>query len=225
MNNNKRISLLILAIVISTAAFSQPVNWRSLKKDNKHMIHASAGLEYGVNFGLGYNYQLRSKFPILLGVEYSLPSGNDLADDFKAKIGGQMRFAIVNDFHFSARIQGIFRKYNNPMAVRLLNFGSDFAATIGYYKPKWFVATEAGFDKAIVTHFKHNKEYKQMYPSVMDGWYEPSTGGNFNYGVQAGYSFRNSEVTVKGGKLLSQDFKTAPSLPIYLKVGYSIYFN
>ena len=28
--------------------------------------------------------------------------------------------------------------------------------TAGYYQRKWFVAGEAGFDKAIVTHFKHS---------------------------------------------------------------------
>src|SRR5215208_388508 len=175
MNNYKRTSFLILSLFISTAAFSQILNWRNLKKDQKHILHASAGLDYGLNLGAGYNYQFRSKWPILLGAEYSFPSGNDFIDDFKTKVGGQIRLARLNNFHFSARIEGVFRRYNNEKAVRLLNFGSDFAAAAGYYKTKWFVAGEAGFDKAIVTHFKHADGFKESFPSVQDGWYEPST--------------------------------------------------
>ena len=63
--------------------------------------------------------------------------------------------------------------------MTLANFGSDLSSTIGYYKPKWFVATEVGFDKAIVTHFKHSDLFKEHFPDVKDGWYEPATGGNF----------------------------------------------
>lgn len=222
MNNYKRISFLMLSLFISGAAFSQTINWNNLKKDQKHILHASAGLDYGLNFGAGYSYQLKSKWPILLGVEYSFPSGSDLTDDFKTKVGGQIRIARLNNFHFSARMEGIFRRYNNQNAVRLLNFGSDFAAAIGYYKTKWFVAGEAGFDKAIVTHFKHADSFKESFPSVQDGWFEPSTGGNFNYGLQAGYSFSNSDISLKAGKLLSQDLKTKPFIPFYVKLGYNI---
>ena len=222
MNNYKRISILMLSLIIAGAAFSQTLNWSNLKKDQKHILHASAGLDYGLNFGAGYSYQLKSKWPILLGVEYSFPSGSDLTDDFKTKIGGQIRLARLNNFHFSARMEGIFRRYNNQHAVRLLNFGSDFAAAIGYYKTKWFVAGEAGFDKAIVTHFKHADSFKESFPSVQDGWFEPSTGGNFNYGLQAGYSFSNSDISIKAGKLLSQDLTTKPFIPFYVKLGYNI---
>lgn len=222
MNNYKRSSFLILSLFFSIAAFSQTLNWSNLKKDQKHILHASAGLDYGLNFGAGYSYQLKSKLPVLLGVEYSFPSGSNLLDDFKTKIGGQVRVARLNDFYLSARVEGILRRYNNENAVRMLNFGSDFAATIGYYKAKWFVAGEAGFDKAIVTHFKHADHYKESFPSVQDGWYEPSVGGNFNYGVQAGYSFSNSDISLKAGRLLSQDFKTKPSIPFYIKLGYNL---
>jgi hypothetical protein len=220
--NNYRSPFLMLLLFISTAAFSQTLNWSNLKKDQKHILNASAGLDYGLNFGVGYNYQLRSKLPILLGAEYSFPAGNDLLDDFKTKVGGQIRLARLDNFYFSARIEGVFRRYNNEKAVRMLNFGSDFAAAVGYYKTKWFVASEAGFDKAIVTHFKHAKSFKESFPSVQDGWFDPSTGGNFNYGLQAGYSFSNSDISIKAGKLLSQDFKSTPFIPFYVKLGYNV---
>ena len=95
----------------------------------------------------------------------------------------------------------------------------------GYYKQKWFVAGEAGFDKAIVTHFKHTATYKQNFPSVQDGWYEPATGGNFYYGLQTGYSFRRNDIYLKAGKILTQDFNTTPMVPFYLQVGYNIWLK
>ncbi|MBJ7429105.1 MAG: serine hydrolase, partial [Bacteroidia bacterium] len=149
--------------------------------------------------------QMKSQMPILLNVSYSFPSGGKLFDDFKTKIGGQARLYRIGNFKFSASIYGIYRRYENTL-VRLQNFGSEMTGVIGYYKPKWFVAGEVGFDKAIVTHFKHSENFRNNFPEAQDGWYEPSTGGNFNYGVQTGYSFKNSDLTLTIGKFITQDF-------------------
>jgi hypothetical protein len=104
----------------------------------------------------------------------------------------------------------------------MLNFGSDLSGNIGYYRSKWFIAGEVGFDKAIITNFKHSKVYRDQYPGVADGWYEPATGGNFYYGLQAGFSFKNQDIYMKAGKLLRQDFKTTPFIPFYFQLGYNI---
>ena len=95
---------------------------------------------------------------------------------------------------------------------------------IGYYKPKWFVAVEVGFDKAIVTHFKHSENFRNNFPDVQDGWYAP-TGGNFHYGIQTGYSFKNSDLTLTIGNFITQDFKTTPLIPYYFKLGYNYRIN
>ena len=195
-----------------------------MKEENKHIVNANFGLEYGVIYGLGYGYQIKTRlFPIVVNVEYSFPSGNKILDDFKTKIGGQIRWIEFHDFQFSTKIHGVFRRYENDF-VRLVNFGSDMSGIIGYYRPKLFVAGEVGFDKAIVTHFKHSKEYKDQYPDVVDGWYEPATGGNFYYGLQAGFSFRNQDICLRAGKILTQDFKTTPMVPFYGQLGYNIKF-
>ena len=103
----------------------------------------------------------------------------------------------------------------------MLNFGSDLSATAGYYKPKWLVAGEFGFDKALVTHFKHTNAFRENFPEVKDGWYQPATGGNFYYGVQAGYSFGANDITLNAGKVIQQDFKTEPTIPFYVQIGYN----
>jgi hypothetical protein len=221
----KSLKTIVLAAILCVAAiqgFSQSLNWVSLKSKQKHIVHINAGWDYGLVYGTGYSYQLKSKMPILINASFSFPSGSKLVDDFKTKIGGQVRLYRIHNFQFSASIHGVYRRYENPL-IRLQNFGSEMTAVIGYYKPKWFLAGEVGFDKAIVTHFKHSQSFKDnVYANVKDGWYEPATGGNFVYGIQTGYSFKQSDITFKIGKVLTQDFKTTPLIPYYLQLGYNI---
>ncbi len=210
----------IFSLINISFSHAQTLNWESLKKDQRHIANISIGLDYGITFGVAYDYQLKTKLPIVLGAEYSLPSGKSIGDDFKTKVGGQIRWIKVGDFQFSTKVQGVFRRFENNY-VRLNNFGSDLSGIIGCYKPKWFLAGEVGFDKAIVTHFKHPELMKENF-AAKDGWYNPATGGNFYYGLQSGFSWRNHDLTFKAGKIITQDFKTEPILPFYIQLGYNL---
>lgn len=219
----KKIKIVITIAVFfcqPTSIFSQTLNWKNLRKDQGHIFNINAGVEHGVIFGAGYGYQLQSRLPIVLNAAYSFPGGERLLDDFKTKIGGQVRFYKTGNVHFSAKFYGVFRRYESDFA-RLLNFGTDLSAAVGYYQSKWFVAGEAGFDKAIITHFKHSESYKALYPLAKDGWYEPATGGNFYYGLQTGYSFKKYDIYLKAGKIISQDFKTLPLIPFSVQLGFN----
>jgi hypothetical protein len=213
----------IASLLVAFISNAQTFNWINLNKDQKHTVNVSISADYAVTYGVGYSYKLRSELPIILNAEYSFPSGKNITDDFKTRIGGQVDWLKAGNIHFITKIHGIFRRYENDYAT-LLNFGSDLSGIIGYYKPKWFIAGEVGFDKAIVTHFKHSDLYKQNYSGIKDGWYEPSTGGNFYYGIQAGISRKRFDIYVKAGKLTEQDFKTSPMLPIYGQIGVNINF-
>ncbi|GAB2810813.1 hypothetical protein [Ferruginibacter profundus] len=220
-------SIFIIAIfsLLQNKIFAQVINWGNTSKQNKHLLHVHAGAEYGVTAGIGYHRLVSAKKnPLWLGCEFSMPLGNELADDFKLKLGAQVRITSFNHFQFSARLQGVSRRYHNQ-SVTLFNFGSDFAGTVGYYRKNWFLGAEAGFDKAIVTHFKHSDWYKKnIYDNVEDGWYEPATGGNFYYGLQGNYSIKKLDFTLKAGKLLQQDFKSLPLLPFYGQAGINFKF-
>lgn len=217
----RHILLSLLLLLTTRPLRAQVINWGNLQDEQRHWINAHTGARYGMVFGLGYAYRLTgSEFPVIANLAYSFPSGNNLLDDFKAKFGAQVRLLQVNDFHLAVKAHGIFRGYENEL-VRLLNWGADLSGTIGYYRSSWFVAGEAGFDKAISTHFKHTNSYKNQYPDVKDGWYAPATGGNFNYGLQGGVSFGRHDITLNGGGLLQEDFKTKPLLPFYLLLGYN----
>lgn len=217
-----KIILIVSVLGISlTQGFSQSVNWESLNNQQKHIVHLNVGWDYGLMYGAGYSYQLKSKLPVLLNASYSFPSGEKFVDDYKTKIGGQIRLYSVRSFKLAASLHGIYRRYDNSL-VRLKNFGSEMSGVIGYYNPKWFIAGEVGFDKAIVTRFKHSETFKEtIYANAKDGWYEPATGGNLNYGIQGGYSFKRSDIVFKIGNLLSQDLQTSPLIPYYFKVGYN----
>jgi hypothetical protein len=222
MKHHKIITALAI-VFFSINVNAQTINWSNIDKQNKHIINANFGLEYGMIYGLGYGYYIPSKFPVLLNIELSKPAGKIIFDDFKTKIGGKIRLHKINDFQFSANAYGIYRRYETDF-VQLQNFGSEFSGIAGYYKPKWFASVKIGFDKAVVTHFKHSEAYKKNFRDVKNGWYEPATGGNFYYGLQAGISFKHSDVTLDFGKAIAQDFTTNPLLSFYAQIGYNLKF-
>lgn len=214
----------ILTFFIYQKGMTQTVNWNALE-DTKHIITAGIGWDYSVSYSLGYAYQLKTKVPIMLTTNFSIPSGEKLLDDFKTKIGGQILLLNKSNLKGSITFNGIYRRYANPL-VRLQNFGGELKGTFGYFKPKWFVAGEVGFDKAIVTHFKHSETFKEtIFSHVKDGWYEPSTGGNFQYGIQTGCSFNKSDIILNIGMVTTQDFKTTPLIPYNLMLGYNHRIN
>jgi hypothetical protein len=219
-----RVKKYIKAIIMSALLCSikicvaQAVNWSALKPGQTNIINVQAGIEYGLETGIGYGHQLKSARPVVLFAGYSMPAGKNFFDDFKTRTGATLQFYQTGNFHFGAKMYGLFRRYENEF-VRLLNFGSELAVNAGYYKSKWFVAAEAGFDKAIITHFKHSDIYKQIYPEVKDGWYEPTTGGNFYYGLQAGFSFCKTDFYINAGKLKSENGRPDPIVPFLLIVG------
>lgn len=225
MNTFKSIFIIITFSFFQNKSTAQAINWGNISNRNKHLLHVNVGAEYGLTAGLGYHYLVPvKKFPIWIGGEFSTPGGNKPADDFKMRLGAQIRIAAFNHFQFSARVQGISRRYQNQ-SVTVFNFGSDFAGTLGYYQKHWFGAVEVGFDKAIVTYFKHSDWYKEnIYDNVQDGWYEPATGGNFYYGLQGGYSMKKVDFTLKAGKILQQDFESQPLLPFYGQLGVNFRF-
>jgi hypothetical protein len=221
-----KILKVVIIILLATGVHSlnaQTLNWNNLKKNQKQIANIHFGAEHGLVYGVAYGYHIKAAKSIVLNAEYSFPAGNQLTDDFKTKLGGQVNWYQTKNFYFTSQLQSVFRRFENSYA-KLLNFGANVSTTGGYYKKHWFAAGEIGFDKAIVTHFKHSASYKANFPGVKDGWYEPSTGGNFYYGIHGGYSFKQADLYLRAGKLVQQDFKTPPTIPVYAELGVSLKF-
>ena len=181
----------------------------------------NAAWDYAATIGLGYGYKLKTKMPSMLAAHISIPAGEDLTDDFKTKIGYQVRLFQAGNLQASVIASGIFRQFHSNL-VTLQNFGSEFKGAAGFYKRKWFIAGEFGFDKAIVTRIKSGNA-NDDYQSGRDGWYVP-TGGNFQYGLQTGYSSKDLDVYLKAGKILDQYLKTSARVPFYAELGVNMRF-
>lgn len=218
MKQSKYILLAISLFFLSNDITAQSINWNNIE-NTKRIAHASFGLDYSVAYSLGYVQKLKTKIPVFLNANFSKPAGEQFLDDFKTKIGVQFLLLNQNSFKAAIIFNGIYRKYDNDL-VRLQNFGSELKGNIGFYKKRWFIAADLGFDKAIVTHFKHTDKFREnVFAEVKNGWYEPATGGNFNYGALAGLSFNKLDITISTGKIIAQDFKSEPTLPLYANLG------
>jgi hypothetical protein len=204
-------------ICIAAVSNAQTINWRSMQDDKKHVVSIHSGWDYGTAVGFSYGYKLNFRIPMIAGLEYSMPTGRNIFDDLKTKAGVQAEIFRYRSFSASLRANGIFRRYESEL-VRFANFGSEFAAVVGYLKPRWYAAAEFGFDKSIITHIKHSTLMEEYNPGVQSGWYIP-TGGNFFYGIQMGYSFRTFDVFLKGGKTVSQDLDSKAQVPFYFQMG------
>ena len=219
----KTVSVLIIILLpfcLYQKGRAQTVNWNALKNAN-HLITAGIGWDYSVSYSLGYAYRVGKKRPLLLSANFSVPSGENLLDDFKTKLGGEVVLLDQTTVKGAVTLNGIVRRYESSL-VRLLNFGSEVKGALGYYHSRWFLAGEVGFDKAIVTHFQHSGTFREtIFPDVHDGWYEPASGGNFRYGIQTGFSLQKSDITLLIGRVTTEDFQSSPLIPFYLMLGYN----
>jgi hypothetical protein len=223
MKNIFLLITLMAGAALATKATAQTLNWSALQQEHKHIASVNVGWDYATSLGVGYAYKLDTKMPVVLGVQFSVPAGNNLTDDFKAKLGGQVRVVKAGNFLATVMAYGIYRQFEHASVVRFQNFGSEFRGVAGYYKARWFVAGEFGFDKAIVTYIKNMDAMEHYYPTIRNGWYIP-TGGNFQYGIQAGYSLKSVDVNLKAGKMVDQYFKSTARIPYYCQLGVNVKF-
>lgn len=216
MKNN--IIAIIAFFGMAASASAQIVNWQAFTPEQKNLVYLQAGWDYSTNFGAGYGRRFDTKLPFLATIEYSFPAGERLFDDFKVRIGGQVEVIRTGGFSATVKAYCPIRRYENSLTT-LFNFGGEFSGVAGFYRQRWFVAGEFGFDKAIATHVKHSENALENYPGLQSGWYVP-TGGNWFFGLQSGFSFGSSGISLKAGKLVSQGFKNTPFVPFFAQLAY-----
>ena len=214
---NMKTILIFIAIVATSIANAQTINWASVKPEHKHVIHANVGWDYAAAYGVGYSYVMHTKFQQALTAQFSAPTGNNLWDDLKVEGTYQMRLVNLKNFNVITSATANFRRFESSY-LRTNSFGSKFTAVAGYYRLSWFVAGELGFDKAIATHIANGKQYLENFPDAVDGWYVP-TGGNWNFGIQGGFSLKNIDITLKTGVLKDQSGNANPIVPYYFQLG------
>jgi len=222
MKTITKISIVILLVILGISGNAQNINWAGVQKGQKHIANINTGWDYGATLGTGYAYKFKLGVPMIINGQFSIPGGKKLLDDFKSKLGVQAMVVKAGGFVTTLSAYGIYREYRSSF-VKLQNFGSEFTAVMGYYKPKWYAAAEVGFDKAITTRVINSDIMLEINPTAQNGWYIP-TGGNFMYGIQGGYSLKHFDVTLKVGKIIEQDFRTTPIIPYYFQLGTNVRF-
>ena len=219
----KLVAAVIVMMAVSESGFSQNINWRSLREDQRNLLQLNVGYDYGLTAQMGYGRTFTMFRPAMVGIDFSVPMGNNLLDDFKVRLGGQIEILEITGFSVTVRIASVFRKYQSSM-VNIVSFGSDFALVAGYYTPTWFVGSEFGFDKAITSRFMHSDLMKARYPGIKDGWYVP-TGGHFYYGIQTGKTLGESfDVSLRLGATKTQFHDQEAMIPYYLQFGLGARF-
>ena len=217
------VKVIVVAMALAGVGYSQNINWRLLREDRPNVLQLNFGYDYGVTAQLGYSRAFTLIRPVVVGLDFSVPMGDVLLDDFKARIGGQVEIVQAGSFSATVKIVSNFRRYKTQM-VRIVSFGSDFAAVVGYYKSTWYAAGEFGFDKAVTSYFKHSDIMRAYYPTIRDGWYVP-TGGNFYYGIQGGKAIGESlELTLRMGATRAQENDEDAVLPYYAQLGLGVKF-
>ena len=214
---------ILVVMALAEVGYSQNINWRSLREDRPNVLQLNFGYDYGVTAQLGYSRSFTLIRPVVVGLDFSVPMGDVLLDDFKVRIGGQVEIVQAGAFSVTVKIASNFRRYQTQL-VRIVSFGSDFAAVVGYYKSTWYAAGEFGFDKAVTSYLKHSDIMRAYYPAIRDGWYVP-TGGNFYYGIQGGKTIGETlELTLRMGGTRAQMHDEGAVLPYYAQLGLGVRF-
>ncbi len=218
---------LVMAVLVVTAfaeaVHSQNINWRSLDEHQRNIVQLNLGYEYGATSQLGYSRGFTILRPVVVGLDFSVPMGSDLLDDFKVRIGGQVEVVDVEGFSVTVKITSNFRRYQTHL-VRIVSFGADLGVLAGYYTSSWYAAGEFGFDKAITAHLRHSDIMKANFPGIKDAWYVP-TGGNYYFGIQGGATLGdNFDVTLRLGRTKAQKHDEDAVLPYYAQLGFGVRF-
>jgi hypothetical protein len=219
----KSAAVMMLVMAMAGISYSQNINWRSLGEGQRNVVQLGFGYDYAATAQFAYGRTFSWVRPVMVSLDYSVPMGEDLLDDFKVRLGGQMEIVEVGGFSATVRIYANLRRYQTTL-VRIVSFGSDFALLAGYSKPTWYAAGEFGFDKSITSYLKHSDVMKANFPGIRDGWYIP-TGGHYYYGIQAGKTIGESfDISLRLGATNAQDNDENDVMPYYIQLGLGMRF-
>jgi len=216
MNKSLPSFVLLLALQVSSIG-AQDINWSDVSEGKKHFVTLNFGADYSTYYGLQYGYRIgNTKLPLILDAEFTVPFGEDVFDDWNARMGIQSKLWSHNHVWWSVGASVITRKFVSDVAS-IMNFGSSLSTLLGYQKPKWGIAAEFSYERSEVSKIEHHL-LSEYYPEITDGWYDTS-GGNFKMGVQAQANIKSINLFVHIGKSFGQDFQDNPTLPYYAKLG------
>jgi hypothetical protein len=218
---NRLTNLAAILAISAIAATEAGAQWNVARFDDQQRqqrAYTTFGLDPAFVSSVGFAQVVRPfDHAVQLTGEAGVAAAKMDARDWRVRLGGQSSLARWRSVHLTGSAAFVARGTENSI-YRGVNFGADVGGTLGVYRPRWFVAGEAGKDKAIVTHIAHTTWYRNyFYPDAKDGWYVDA-GGTVRYGAQAGVSLGRAELVARIGRQRTEHWgKTAA--PIYGSVG------
>ena len=103
----KKVLIIVCLLVASKLAKSQNMNWALMNDSLNQSVEATLSLDYGITYGVGYNHVFNTMFPLALHGDVSIPSGENLLDDYKIKTGAVLRLTQIGDVYVDAGLMGI----------------------------------------------------------------------------------------------------------------------
>lgn len=213
-------NILIITFILSFACIStvraQFVNWRTLDSDSRHLVSANFGADYSFYYGVSYGYILHRKTkPIVLGVDFTLPFGEEVFDDWVWNTSLKTELWRRNNLSLSGKTGLMVRSYQSPLA-RMKNIGGDLAITFGLVKSKWGISLLSAYEGSFATRITHTG-LAENYPEIHNGWYG-SSGGNFKFGAVSHLNFGSWNTFLSVGKHFGQDFSDNPTFPFFFEL-------
>src|SRR4051812_3694201 len=108
----KKIVFAITLLILSAAqSRAQNINWRYFDKGSQNIVQLNVGYDFGFTTQVGFSRTVLLYKPVSFGIDFSLPMGSMLFDDFKIRFGGQMEIVEADGFSFLVKIASNFRRY------------------------------------------------------------------------------------------------------------------
>lgn len=206
--------LLLLGIALEIQA--QDINWHSMNDQSNHRAALHFGADFGSYYGVSYGYSIKNNFqPLVIGTEFTLPFGKQVADDWRWNINAQTELWHNEQLSLGAKLSFVTRRYASPMAT-IYNTSGALAVNFGYVRPKVGAVVLAAYDQTIAAHISH-KLLKENYPQIRDGWYGAS-GGTFKFGVRGNWSHKSWNTYLSAGKAFARNFKDNPTFPFFAEL-------
>ena len=191
----------------------------------KNRAYLRAGIEPATMLTLGYErkFELHSLPQNLVtyaeyGVSVAKFRNAGLKVGAVLPVFQRRNFMIVNDLNLSAGNLSTKNFDSNKFAI------ADELA-FGIYKPQWFFALTAEYEKILLTRIEHTDFYRETYyEDAVDGWYKGS-GGMFQFGFETGRTFaRRYDVHLEFKLPLTGQFNTYGGSPAHLNLGLGYRF-
>jgi len=192
---------------------------------NNNRAYIKAGIDPATLLSIGYERQLGLPFVkrhLVAYAEWGFSMAN--LNNSELKIGGILplieteNFKVINTLDVSAGTLTAKNFESKKFAV------ADELA-LGIYKPKWFLALTAEYEKIYLNYIEHSDFYKETYfTEVADGWYK-SAGGMFQFGFEGGRTFfEKYDVHVELKMPVTEKFNSYNGSPAHINLGIGYRF-